>query len=131
MESQFNRRNGARRRNFEINDAIFAKDYRGQKPTWTLSLITRRVENTPYTIRCGNGVWTRHVNHLRSRISTTATNTFLDVVDLPLLNSASRDDNTTPTADSFQQPQRFDDPAAGYRWTHEELDTRYFEREVL
>ncbi|KAK6726433.1 hypothetical protein RB195_004633 [Necator americanus] len=62
MGSQFNRRNGARRRNFEINDAIFAKDYRSQRPTYTPGFITRRVGNTTYTVCCGNEVWTRHVS---------------------------------------------------------------------
>ncbi|KAK6735854.1 hypothetical protein RB195_018856 [Necator americanus] len=108
MESQFNRRNRARRRNFEINDAIFAKEYRGQKPIWTPGFIIRCVGNTTYTVRCGNEVWTRHVNQLRSRIGTTATNTFLDVFDLPLLDSASR--NATSTADSSQRPQRLRRP---------------------
>ncbi|KAK6733036.1 hypothetical protein RB195_017042 [Necator americanus] len=110
MESQFNCRNGARRGNFEINDAIFAKDYRGHKPTWTPGFITRRVGNTIYTVHCGSEVWNRHVNQLRSRIGTTETNTFLDVFDLPLLDSASRDDDATPTADSSQRPQRLRRP---------------------
>ncbi|KAK6730208.1 hypothetical protein RB195_006958 [Necator americanus] len=57
MESQSNRRNGARRRSFKINDAIFAKDYRVRKPTWTLDFITR---HTTYTVRAGNEVWTQH-----------------------------------------------------------------------
>ncbi|KAK6764153.1 hypothetical protein RB195_024469 [Necator americanus] len=81
MESQLNRRNGARRRSVEINDAILAKDYREKKPTWTSGFITRRVGNTTYTVRCRNQVWTRHVNQLRPRIGTTATNAFLDVFD--------------------------------------------------
>ncbi|KAK6726441.1 hypothetical protein RB195_004638 [Necator americanus] len=106
VESQFNRRNGARRRNFEINDAIFAKDYRSQRPTYTPGFITRRVGNTTYTVCCGNEVWTRHVSQLRSRIGTTATNTFLDVFDLPLLDCARRDEDATSTADSYQRLQR-------------------------
>ncbi|KAK6752811.1 hypothetical protein RB195_003921 [Necator americanus] len=63
MESQFHRRNGARRRNFEIKDAISAEDYREQKPTWTPGFTTRRVGNTTYTVRCRNEVWTRHVSN--------------------------------------------------------------------
>ncbi|KAK6762639.1 hypothetical protein RB195_023383 [Necator americanus] len=47
-------------------------------------------------------VWTRHVNQLRPRIATTAANTFLDVFDVPLLDSASKNDGATLTADSFQ-----------------------------
>ncbi|KAK6742777.1 hypothetical protein RB195_010193 [Necator americanus] len=74
MESQFNRRNGARRRSFED---CFAKDYRGQK--LVLSGSSHAV------------------------IGTTATNTFLDVFDLPLLDSVSKDDGATPTADSSQR----------------------------
>ncbi|KAK6728739.1 hypothetical protein RB195_006032 [Necator americanus] len=97
MESQFNRRNGARRHSFEINDVIFAKDYRGQKPTWTPGFITLRVGNATYS---GNKVWARHVNQLQSRTDTTATNTFLDVLDLSLLDSARKGDCATSTADS-------------------------------
>ncbi|KAK6763079.1 hypothetical protein RB195_023692 [Necator americanus] len=50
------------------------------------------------------------LNQLRSRIGTTATNTFLDVFDLPLLDSASKNDDATPTADSSQRPQRLRRP---------------------
>ncbi|KAK6726143.1 hypothetical protein RB195_004452 [Necator americanus] len=110
MESQFNRRNGTRRRNFEMKVAIFARDYRGQKPTWTPGFIIRRVGNIAYTVRFGNEVWTRHVNQLRSRIGRTATNTFLDVFDLPLLDPASRDHDATLTADSSQRPQPLRQP---------------------
>ncbi|KAK6761338.1 hypothetical protein RB195_022412 [Necator americanus] len=65
MESQFSRPNGARCRGFEINDAIFAKECRGQKPTWTPGFIACRVGNTTYTVRYGHEVWTRLVNQLR------------------------------------------------------------------
>ncbi|KAK6761436.1 hypothetical protein RB195_022487 [Necator americanus] len=116
MGFQFNCRNGARRRNFEINDTIFAKDYRGQKATWTPGFITRRVGNTTYTVRCGNELWSRYVNQLRSRIGTTATNTFLDAFDLPLLDSASKDDGATPTG--LNDRNVFDNSAADCRWTH-------------
>ncbi|KAK6762724.1 hypothetical protein RB195_023438 [Necator americanus] len=85
-------------------------DYRGQKPTWIPGFITRRVGNTTYTVRCGKEVWTQHVNQLRSRIDTTATNIFFDVFDLPPLDSASEDDIATPTVDSSQRPQRLRRP---------------------
>ncbi|KAK6751284.1 hypothetical protein RB195_002954 [Necator americanus] len=57
----------------------------------------KRVGNTTYTVRCGNEVWARHVDQLRSRIATTATNNFLDVFDLPL-DSASKDGGAMPTS---------------------------------
>ncbi|KAK6748422.1 hypothetical protein RB195_001196 [Necator americanus] len=52
---------------------------------------------------------TRHVNQLRSRTDTTATNTFLDVFDL-LLDSASKDNGATPTVGSSQRKQRLRQP---------------------
>ncbi|KAK6767097.1 hypothetical protein RB195_026499 [Necator americanus] len=122
-ESQFNRRNGARRRSFEINDAI-AKDYRGEKPIWTPSFITRGVRNTTNTFHCGSEVWARQANKLRSQTDTTPTNTFLDVFNLPY---------STPRAKTMVQHRlltgpndriAFDDLTSDYRWTHEELDTR-------
>ncbi|KAK6762958.1 hypothetical protein RB195_023606 [Necator americanus] len=122
MESQFNRRNGARRRNFEINDAIFAKDYRGQKPTWTPGFITRRVGNTTYTVRCGNEVCTRHVNQLRSAQLRLTLSCMCSTYRYSTPRAGTMIQRRLPTR--LNDRNAFDDPVADYRWTHEELDTR-------
>ncbi|KAK6762688.1 hypothetical protein RB195_023412 [Necator americanus] len=115
MESQLNCQIGARHRSFEINDAIFAKDCRGQKPIWTPGFIN---------LYCS--LWkrlsTRHVNQLRSRTDTTATKTFVDVFDL-LLREQGRWCNAELLT-RLNDRNASDHPTADYRWTHEELDTR-------
>ncbi|KHN80056.1 Uncharacterized protein K02A2.6 [Toxocara canis] len=47
MEEQFNRLYGARRRHFEVGDAIYAKHYRGPKNTWMSGIIVRKVATRP------------------------------------------------------------------------------------
>ncbi|EYC14209.1 hypothetical protein Y032_0041g401 [Ancylostoma ceylanicum] len=37
MEALHNRRHGARRRRFKVDDAVYVKDYRGQKCPWKLA----------------------------------------------------------------------------------------------
>ncbi|KAK6763172.1 hypothetical protein RB195_023764 [Necator americanus] len=64
MESQFNRRNGARRRRFEINDAISAKDYRRRKPTRTPRFITQRVGNNLHCL-----LWKRSMDCARKPVA--------------------------------------------------------------
>ncbi|KAK6736003.1 hypothetical protein RB195_018962 [Necator americanus] len=121
MESQLNRRDGARRRNFEINDAIFAKEYRGQKPISTPGFIIRCVGNTTYTVRCGNEVWTRHVNQLRSRVGLTLF-WMCSIYHYSTARARTMVQRRLPT--HLNDCNALDDPAADYRWTHEELDTR-------
>ncbi|KHN78830.1 hypothetical protein Tcan_00480, partial [Toxocara canis] len=43
MEEQFSHHHGARRRHFEVGDAIYAKDYRGPKSTWMFSITVRKM----------------------------------------------------------------------------------------
>nr|CDJ82556.1 uncharacterized protein K02A2.6-like [Haemonchus contortus] len=107
METQFNRRHGALRRKFEHNDTVYTKDYRGSKQSWTPGVIVRRVGNTTYLVRCGNLLWTRHVNQLRPRsdtTTTTTTNTLLDVFDLPLFDCVNKD--RAPRTTATDPPRR-------------------------
>uniref|UniRef100_F1KU04 Peptidase A2 domain-containing protein n=1 Tax=Ascaris suum TaxID=6253 RepID=F1KU04_ASCSU len=98
MEEQFNRHHGARRRHFKVGDAVYAKDYRGPKSTWIPGIVVRKVGNATYSVRCGNLLWTRHINQLRSRKKTPPLGQLLDVFDLPLFNSDTSTAN--PVSDS-------------------------------
>ncbi|EYC16496.1 hypothetical protein Y032_0033g2693 [Ancylostoma ceylanicum] len=96
METLYNRRHGARRRRFEVDDAVYVKDYRGQKSIWTLGFVVHHTGNATYTVRCGDLLWNRHVNQLRPRSSTSTVNQLLDVFDLPLFDSRADTDDSTP-----------------------------------
>ncbi|WKY06577.1 hypothetical protein Q1695_006619 [Nippostrongylus brasiliensis] len=84
MEEQFKRQHGARHRHFQAEDAVYVKDYRHQKPTWTAGTILRRQGNTTYTVRVGDLTWIRHANQIRPRSSMTVANKLLDAFDMPL-----------------------------------------------
>nr|CDJ82258.1 RNA-directed DNA polymerase (reverse transcriptase) and Integrase domain containing protein [Haemonchus contortus] len=79
MEDQFNKHHGAKPRHFDVDDAVFAKDYRQAKTTWTPGIIVRRLGNVMFQVRCGNSLWTRHANQLRPRDSQPVVNQLLDV----------------------------------------------------
>uniref|UniRef100_A0A7I4YVX2 RNA-directed DNA polymerase n=1 Tax=Haemonchus contortus TaxID=6289 RepID=A0A7I4YVX2_HAECO len=81
MEDQFNRHQGAKPRHFDVDDAVYAKDYRQPKTTWTPGIIARRLGNVMYLVRCGNSIWTRHANQLRPRDSQPVVSQLLDVFD--------------------------------------------------
>ncbi|KAK6032094.1 hypothetical protein OSTOST_01735 [Ostertagia ostertagi] len=49
MEEQFNRRHGSRRRCFDVDDAVYARDYRGPKDTWTPQITVERLGNATPT----------------------------------------------------------------------------------
>jgi hypothetical protein len=84
MENQFNQHHGARSRQFNVNDAVFVKDYRSAKQTWTPGTILRRLGNVTYLVSCCNLTWTRHANQLRSRDNITPIHQLLDIFDLPM-----------------------------------------------
>nr|CDJ80337.1 uncharacterized protein K02A2.6-like [Haemonchus contortus] len=96
MEDQFNRHQGAKPRHFDVDDAVFAKDYRQAKTTWTPGVITRLLGNVTYHVRCGNSLWTRHANQLRPRDSQPIVNQLFDVFEtlLPYQEADGRDQPT-------------------------------------
>lgn len=100
MEKQFNQPHGARRRQFNVSDAVYVKDYRGQKTTWIPGIVVRRTESCTYVIRCEGLRWTRFINQLRSRFDSTILNYMLDVFELPLFSSdnSTLQNSPSPTA---------------------------------
>uniref|UniRef100_A0A7I5E5S7 Integrase catalytic domain-containing protein n=1 Tax=Haemonchus contortus TaxID=6289 RepID=A0A7I5E5S7_HAECO len=60
MKGQFNRHQGAKACHFDVDDAVFAKDYRQVQTIWTPGIMARRLGNVMYHVRCGNALWTRH-----------------------------------------------------------------------
>ncbi|EYC41205.1 hypothetical protein Y032_0577g225 [Ancylostoma ceylanicum] len=82
METLCGRRHGARCRRFEVDDAVYVKDNRGQKSTWTPGFVVRRTGNATYTVCCEDLLWNRHVNQPRPRRSASTVNQLVDVFDL-------------------------------------------------
>ncbi|PIO70242.1 integrase core domain protein [Teladorsagia circumcincta] len=82
MEEQFIRYSGARRRPFKVDDAVYAKNYRGARSTWTPGIVTRRLGNVMYQVRCGNILWNRHVNQLKPRDHMQMADQLKEVFDL-------------------------------------------------
>lgn len=67
MESQFNRRHGAKMKDFKPGDLVYVHVFRNFSRTWIPGIITKRKGNVIYEVAVGNTTQTRHVNHLRSR----------------------------------------------------------------
>nr|CDJ81316.1 RNA-directed DNA polymerase (reverse transcriptase) and Integrase domain containing protein [Haemonchus contortus] len=113
MEDQFNRHHGAKPRHFDVDDAVYAKDYRLPKTTWTPGIIARRLGNVMYLVCCGNSIWTRHANQLRPRDSQPAVNRLLDVFDtIPFHKEANgiRDQPTPLNNDTTSTPRNLTTP---------------------
>nr|CDJ86255.1 RNA-directed DNA polymerase (reverse transcriptase) and Integrase domain containing protein [Haemonchus contortus] len=105
MEDQFNRHQGAKPRHFDVDDAVYAKDYRQAKTTWTPGIIARRLGNVMYHVRCGSSLWTRHANQLRPRDSQPVVSQLLDAFDtLPLYKEADARDHPTPVNGTTSTP---------------------------
>ncbi|EYC26341.1 hypothetical protein Y032_0010g1100 [Ancylostoma ceylanicum] len=50
METLHNRCHGERRRRSGVDDAVYIKDHRGQKPTWAPGFDVRRTGNATYSL---------------------------------------------------------------------------------
>ncbi|VDM46333.1 unnamed protein product [Toxocara canis] len=55
--------------------------YRGPKSTWISGTIVCKTGNATYTARCVKFLWTRHINQLRPRKSTSILNQLLGAFD--------------------------------------------------
>ncbi|CAB3401955.1 unnamed protein product [Caenorhabditis bovis] len=95
MESQFNRHHGARNIAYEGGTAIFAKDLRFSKPTWTAGTIVERTGKVTYRVKCQGQLWTRHANQLRPRKDWNATETLLDLYEIPMPIDMDSDSDIT------------------------------------
>ncbi|KIH67098.1 hypothetical protein ANCDUO_02573 [Ancylostoma duodenale] len=96
MRALYNRSNGARHSNFEVDDAICAKDYCRQKTNWTSGFVVRRIGNVKHTVCCGHQLWNCHINQLRGSKPHLILNQLLDVFDLPLFDSTADTDDSMP-----------------------------------
>uniref|UniRef100_W6N8H4 Gag-Pol polyprotein n=1 Tax=Haemonchus contortus TaxID=6289 RepID=W6N8H4_HAECO len=132
MEDQFNRHHGAKPRHFDVDDAVFAKDYRQARTTRTPGIIARRLGNVMYHVRCGNSLWTRHANQLRLRDSQPLVNQLLDVFDtIPFYKEANGiRDQPTPLNGTTSTPRNLTTPdhEAAHRSAprrHRDCDVHY------
>ncbi|CAI2344425.1 unnamed protein product [Caenorhabditis sp. 36 PRJEB53466] len=86
MESQFNAHHGTKDRRFAAKSAVFVKDYRQSKPTWTPGIVIRRTGTVTYLVKCNGLVWTRHANQLLRRDHHRhQADSLLDIFKLPSL----------------------------------------------
>ncbi|KAK6027693.1 hypothetical protein OSTOST_06274 [Ostertagia ostertagi] len=53
MEDQFNRHHGAKRRHFDVGDAVYARDYSAAKIAWAPGFIAGRLGSVMYLLCCG------------------------------------------------------------------------------
>ncbi|KFD58860.1 hypothetical protein M514_00023, partial [Trichuris suis] len=89
MEQQFNRRHGARKREFSIGDTVLVKDHYANR--WIPATVRRRLGNVVYQLETKHGMWYRHANQIQQRKSSNK----LDVKGTPsLLNTFGLDDPT-------------------------------------
>ncbi|XGW22110.1 hypothetical protein V3C99_004795 [Haemonchus contortus] len=56
MKDHLNRHQGAKSRHFDMDDAVFAKDYRQAQTTWIPGIMARRLGNVMYHVRRGNAL---------------------------------------------------------------------------
>ena len=66
MESQFNKHHGARFRAYKPGDPVYARDFRGQQPTWSPGKIIRKRGKVLYEVQVDSRTWIRHANQLRA-----------------------------------------------------------------
>ena len=102
QNNQFNRKHGAKLRDFEIGEQVSAICYRDNKSFWASGIITRRIGKVNYEVRLDHGRTSRyHANQLRSRFSQATPN--LDLLfqkfDLPV---PTIDDLDSPTQHTIQ-----------------------------
>ena len=100
---QLTTRREAATRNFQLDDAVFARDYRGLD-RWTPGIISRKRGTVMYDVQVREKMWSRHVNQLRSSTSPVATNTNIPL-ELDILLDTF-DIQTTENSGTTQEKRR-------------------------
>ncbi|VDO27645.1 unnamed protein product [Haemonchus placei] len=87
MEEQYNRHHIARQKKFNIEDSVWAKDYRSGAPKQAPGEVVQQCGNRLYDISVDGQIWKRHVNQLGLSVSSNPNiiETPTEVVELPLL----------------------------------------------
>ena len=72
MERAFDLQNGARPREYDIQDKVYVKINSNQSTaTWLPDIITGKIGNTIYEVSVNGGTVKKHANQLRSRATPT------------------------------------------------------------
>ncbi|EGT56159.1 hypothetical protein CAEBREN_11698 [Caenorhabditis brenneri] len=72
MERAFDLQNGARHREYDIQDKVYVKINSNQSTaTWLPGIITGKIGNTIYEVSVNGGTVKKHANQLRSRATPT------------------------------------------------------------
>nr|CDJ97482.1 RNA-directed DNA polymerase (reverse transcriptase) and Integrase domain containing protein [Haemonchus contortus] len=105
MIEQFNRRNNAVPKEFEIGQAVYAQVWRAPKFIWKEGIITRRIGKVNYEVDLSGRITRKHANQLRRR-DTKSPPSYGDKSLLTLLETLELDDEwkrreeTTQTTDA-------------------------------
>ncbi|XGW15782.1 hypothetical protein V3C99_001323, partial [Haemonchus contortus] len=105
MIEQFNRRNNAVPKEFEIGQAVYAQVWRAPQFIWKEGIITRRIGKVNYEVDLSGRITRKHANQLRRR-DTKSSPSYGDKSLLTLLETLELDDEwkrreeTTQTTDA-------------------------------
>ncbi|PIO54605.1 integrase core domain protein [Teladorsagia circumcincta] len=132
MEEQYNRHHGARQKEFNVGDLVWAMDYRSRKPQHTPGRILQRYGNRLYDVLIDGQVWKRHANQLRLNADANLQypDSTPELADLPLLptskpNHLSKGQNLTQhEARTNTQPSSMDTSGAATLPTEEATGQR-------
>uniref|UniRef100_A0A1I7T583 RNA-directed DNA polymerase n=1 Tax=Caenorhabditis tropicalis TaxID=1561998 RepID=A0A1I7T583_9PELO len=86
MRDQFNRHHGAKYKQFSPGEAVYIKDHRSTKTTWTPGFVIKKLGKVKYSVDCDGKKWDRHANQLRRRDQQQGQQYqqhLLDAFDLP------------------------------------------------
>uniref|UniRef100_A0A7I4Y6B5 RNA-directed DNA polymerase n=1 Tax=Haemonchus contortus TaxID=6289 RepID=A0A7I4Y6B5_HAECO len=70
MEAQYNRHHGAKDKQFNIGDFVWAKDYRSGWPKQMPGQVLQRHGDRLYDIAVNGEIWKRHADQLRLRVNS-------------------------------------------------------------
>lgn len=73
MKRDFDRHHGARARNYEPEDWVYASFHDQNKHTWKSGIIRSKIGSNMYEVRVGTNSHTRHANQLKPRYSEPQT----------------------------------------------------------
>uniref|UniRef100_A0A914CIN6 RNA-directed DNA polymerase n=1 Tax=Acrobeloides nanus TaxID=290746 RepID=A0A914CIN6_9BILA len=103
METQFNKKHGAKEREFQVGQAVHAMNFRNpKKPTWFSATILEKCGNVLYKLKTQKGICFRHANQLRPAygVLQSTTQDLMELVDFFEIPTTA-----VPVAPNGNQPQ--------------------------
>lgn len=87
-------------RSFQINDEVWVRDYRNDRPDWCPAKVTNVLGQRTYTVSITSGItWNRHANQIRMRripdVSVTSIIPISKIIQEVGINDNGSDENST------------------------------------